>query len=160
MEHPLARERHDRHNDDAAHLAVNLLAFSAAGLYDDAETAARDADPDTLGRVIVIWYQMCEAALGDQYTAEATRKVAQELYRLLNVERTPEVSEEDYKHRSLTLTLSRALMLDLATGQMERFVELWGIVIKDYDEDARLGITALFAGLTRGILDAVTSGEV
>ena len=116
-----------RMEDPAGALAVTLLAYNDMGADQEVERLLAETDRPTLGRAVAIWYQMCEQERGKTATAQAARIVADKLQNSLDG-LDKNLPHDEYKRKGLPLSFGRGLLLHLATGEEERFTELWNAV--------------------------------
>ncbi len=140
-----------RMEDPAGMLAVTLLANNDMNNLTEVNRLLREADRATLGRTLIIWYQMCAGERGTSSTAQAARIVAQKLQTQLDG-LNKGMEHDEYRRRGLPLSFSRGLMLHLAQGEHERFTEMWmGSVAPS--EDLTVDVASVFLGFTRSVLN-------
>lgn len=141
---------------EVGQLAVDLLAYAAMGAEDALQQLILNAPGVKLGRVMLCWYQMCEAVLDPEKTSATARVTAQAFQKAMDeiVERGD--MDDAAKQQALAYSIARGLLIDLATAETERFVELWESTMR-YDVEVIVEIVALMLGFTRGVLDSLVT---
>jgi hypothetical protein len=147
-EHNKAAET--RMEDPAGILAVTLLAHNDMENLTEVNRLLRESDRATLGRTIVIWYQMCQGERGSTATTQAARIVAQKLQTQLD-NLNKDMPHEEYRRQGLPLSFGRGLMLHLSQDEHERFTEMWMRTVAP-DEDLTVDVASVFLGFARSVL--------
>ena len=153
MENDHNKTADKRMEDPAGALAVTLLAYGDMDNLTEIDLILRETDRATLGRAIILWYQMCTSTRGSESAAKAARIVAQKLQNQLdNLDRT---DHAEYVKQGLPLSFSRSLMLHLCQGEHERFTEMWALSVAP-QEDLTVAVASVFLGFTRSVLNPAT----
>lgn len=140
--------------DEVGRLAVDLLAYAAMGAEEALNQLTLSTPGIRLGQVMVIWYRMCEQAVGSEAAASTARRTAQAFHN--SMVKITDADTKAVRNRGVAYSIARGLLIDLATGELDRFAELWESTM-NYDVAIIVETVALMLGFTRGILDAMVA---
>lgn len=154
MENEHNKAAETRMEDPAGILAVTLLAYNDMENLTEVNRLLREADRATLGRTVIIWYQMCQGERGHTATAKAARIVAQKLQGQLDG-LNKDMAHEEYRRQGLPLSFGRGLLLHLSQDEHERFTEMWMSAVAPH-EDLTVDVASVFLGFARSVLNPLT----